>query len=598
MSDLLEEHINYESIQILGKRGRNTSPLDLHIEQKKARGCEQEGDWEEVKSRKEKSKEIRGSIEICITSKEKFPKQFALAKLFKNQNLNTVRVKIIVELYREKDADLLIQCDHLVELGWRFQRPFEVGLSYGVIKNIELDLSEKELLESISCSIEVANVKRLKRRKQGDGESGWTESESVRVGFIGSTLLSYLCTYDMQVKVEPYLFPVTQCSRCWRFGHTLRMCPSKRIYCPKCGGKHANCETTIFKCLNCTKNHMALNRQCPKYIKEKKLREIMAEFNVSYRKAMAMYVPPETPTYVPTQSPMPRLDETLKKADWVKYRQVIEEECAHFEISSNPQEAYDDFITFLFKAAEASIPFIKICRNPKANFIPKPYWTPDLSHAVAERRLELKTFRQNPTPANLNSLREKTRKAQKLIRNAKSKVWWEFCTSLNEISSASEMWRKIQWLKGYRSVKPQIEKSIAESLLCNLTPDYVNQPYPGYTSQNPKLETEISRSELYKCLKSKDMCPGADDISYSMLLNLPIVGQNVLLNLYNIFFTQSFAPYQWRHVRIIPIPKSGRNTSCTSSLKPISLISCLSKVFHAIINNRIEWSIENKKTTF
>ncbi|CAG4974643.1 unnamed protein product [Parnassius apollo] len=129
----------------------------------------------------------------------------------------------------------------------------------------------------------------------------------------------------------------------------------------------------------------------------------------------------------------------------------MEEECAHFEISSNPQEAYDDFITLLFKAAEASIPFIKICLNRKANFIPKPYWTPDLSHAVAERRLALKTFRQNPTPANLNRLQEKTRKAQKLIRNAKSKGWWEFCTSLNEISSASEMWRKMQWLKGYIS---------------------------------------------------------------------------------------------------------------------------------------------------
>ncbi|CAG4974653.1 unnamed protein product [Parnassius apollo] len=120
MSDLLEQHINYESSQILGKRGRNTSPSDLQIEQKKAKGCEQEGDWEEVKSRKEKSKEIRGSIEICITSKEKFPKQFALAKLFKNQKLNIVRVKyinsykIILELYGEKDADLLIQCDHLI----------------------------------------------------------------------------------------------------------------------------------------------------------------------------------------------------------------------------------------------------------------------------------------------------------------------------------------------------------------------------------------------------------------------------------------------------------------------------------------------------
>ncbi|CAK1577949.1 unnamed protein product [Parnassius mnemosyne] len=127
-------------------------------------------------------------------------------------------------------------------------------------------------------------------------------------------------------------------------------------------------------------------------------------------------------------------------------------------------------------------------------------------------------FLFNPTPANLNKLQEKTRKSQKLIRNAKSKRWWEFCSSLNEISSASEMWRRMQWLKDYRSAKRQIDKCIAESLLCSLTPDYVSQSYPGYTSHNLKLETEISRSELFKCLKSKDTCPGVDDISYSMFL--------------------------------------------------------------------------------
>ncbi|CAG5059057.1 unnamed protein product [Parnassius apollo] len=77
MSDLLHEQIDYEPSHILGKRGRNTSPSP-----KKAKESEQEGDWEEVKSSKERSKEIRGSIEVCITSKEKFPKQFTLAKLF------------------------------------------------------------------------------------------------------------------------------------------------------------------------------------------------------------------------------------------------------------------------------------------------------------------------------------------------------------------------------------------------------------------------------------------------------------------------------------------------------------------------------------
>lgn len=107
----------------------------------------------------------------------------------------------------------------------------------------------------------------------------------------------------MRVKVDPYLFPVTQCSRCWRFGHTLKMCPSERIFCPKCGGKHENCEVTTFKCINCTNNHLALDRSCPAYLKERKIREMMAHFNVSYRKAMTRYTPPAPPV-APSSSPL------------------------------------------------------------------------------------------------------------------------------------------------------------------------------------------------------------------------------------------------------------------------------------------------------
>lgn len=266
-------------------------------------------EWTQVKSRRDRLREVRGIVEICITSKETLPKQFALAKLFKAENIsNITRVryinpyKIVVEINGEENVVNLLHCERLLQLGWRFQRSLEVGLSYGVIKNIELDLSEEDLLKSISCSNELVNVKRLKRRTV-EG-IGWTESESVRVGFAGPSLPSYIYIYDMQVKVEPYIFPVTQCSRCWRFGHTVRMCPSKRVFCPKCGGKHENCSTTAFKCINCSKDHMSLNRKCPEYLKEKRIREIMAEFNVSYRKAVTMYVPPLTPLHEPTHSPI------------------------------------------------------------------------------------------------------------------------------------------------------------------------------------------------------------------------------------------------------------------------------------------------------
>lgn len=252
--------------------------------------------WEQVMNRKQRMREVRGCVELCITSKDMFPKQFALAKLFKSQDIsNITKVKYInpfkinIELSKAS-AEQLMNCEHFAEMGWRFQRPYEVELSYGVIKDIELELTEEDLLKAMSCSTEICNVRRLKRRNAS--ESTWTDCESIRVGFKGPTLPSHLCIYDMRVKVEPYVFPVTQCTRCWRYGHTHRMCPSKKSYCPKCAGKHETCEVTSYKCLNCTDKHMAMNKSCPIYIKEKRIRDIMAEFNCSYRKAMAIYTPP------------------------------------------------------------------------------------------------------------------------------------------------------------------------------------------------------------------------------------------------------------------------------------------------------------------
>lgn len=258
--------------------------------------------WNEVTNRKKRMRESRNSTEICITSKEKFPKQFSLAKLFQSQNITNISkvkfinpFKIIVELNHE-NSEKLITCDHFSQLGWRFQQPYEVALSYGVIRDIELNLSEDELLKSISCPSEICSVRRLKRKVAGEsGEAAWTESESIRVGFKGPTLPKHLCIYDMRVKVEPYVFPVTQCTRCWRYGHVLRMCPSKKAYCPKCAGKHETCETTTYKCINCTGNHMAFNKNCSMYKKEKNIRDIMSELNCSYRKALAIYVPVPSP---------------------------------------------------------------------------------------------------------------------------------------------------------------------------------------------------------------------------------------------------------------------------------------------------------------
>lgn len=77
-----------------------------------------------------------------------------------------------------------------------------------------------------------------------------------------------------------------------------------------------------------------------------------------------------------------------------------------------------------------------------------------------------------------------------------------------------------------------------------------------------------------------------------MIKNLSNNGKYFLFVLYNSFLSHGFVPSQWRDILIVPIPKPGRDNGVVSALRPISMISCMCKIFHSIIKNRLEWYIE------
>lgn len=264
-----------------------------------------EEEWQVVTGKKTKKKSLE-DIQLSVTSKEKFPKQFALAKLMKANNISGImRIKFInpfklfINFRSEECAQTFAECEEFKRLGWRAQKTWEVGISYGLLRDIDVDLKEEELMNIIKSTSEVVSIKRLNRRS----ENGWLPCESVRIGFLGSNLPSYIYLYDLRVKVDKYVFPVTQCTHCWRFGHVKNLCPSTKPICPKCSERHENCDTMSFKCANCGGKHMAIAKICHTYIKEKKIRQLMSEFNVTYRKAVTMYVPPRSPS--PTRSDKP-----------------------------------------------------------------------------------------------------------------------------------------------------------------------------------------------------------------------------------------------------------------------------------------------------
>ncbi|CAG9136303.1 unnamed protein product [Plutella xylostella] len=272
-------------------------------------------------------------VEICMTHKDPLPKQIGLARLFKSENIqDIIRVKyinafkVLIQFNKDLSAEKLLNCQNLLEKGYRIQRAMEVSRSYGVIKEIEIDVSEEEVLKSLSSDMDIIGVKRMKRRNT---ESGlWEPSELIRVCFKSSSLPAYINVLGLRTKVERYMFPVTQCSRCWRYGHLMKTCPSIRVICPKCGEHHANCDKTQFKCVNCNGTHMALAKQCPAFIRERRLREIMSEYNCTYRKALLIYVPPSPPipkenTYITNNTDAVTSMGSRGKSDRRTYSQVL-----------------------------------------------------------------------------------------------------------------------------------------------------------------------------------------------------------------------------------------------------------------------------------
>ena len=77
-----------------------------------------------------------------------------------------------------------------------------------------------------------------------------------------------------------------------------------------------------------------------------------------------------------------------------------------------------------------------------------------------------------------------------------------------------------------------------------------------------------------------------------MLKNLPEQSKGFLLDLINYIFKEGVLPEDWKLAHIIPILKKDKDPLDPKSYRPISLLSCLSKILGKILNCRLVWFLE------
>ncbi|KAK3800358.1 hypothetical protein RRG08_052743 [Elysia crispata] len=88
---------------------------------------------------------------------------------------------------------------------------------------------------------------------------------------------------------------------------------------------------------------------------------------------------------------------------------------------------------------------------------------------------------------------------------------------------------------------------------------------------------------------------GPDGIINDMLRHIGPAAKKTLLAIFNQSWHLGHESSRWKEAVIRPILKKSKDKKKTESYRPISLLSCLSKLLERIVNSRPVWFLESQE---
>ena len=206
-----------------------------------------------------------------------------------------------------------------------------------------------------------------------------------------------------------------------------------------------------------------------------------------------------------------------------------------------------------------------------------------------------------------------SRRVSSVIAEAKAEAWQTTCTSLSPRSYPKSVNSLLRYIAG----SPSSSSSSPNFSNCS-SPRESASVYAAYLRSHFSIsQPKTLRSRARGCLTKlrRATCPveshlsfcspfspaeflaaasnlssstatGPDKVAYPMLKHLPRSGMDFLLHIFNLSWSSHSFPSIWKTSSIIPIHKIGKLLDSPASFRPISLTSCVSKLFERIILSR------------
>lgn len=196
------------------------------------------------------------------------------------------KTKVKVELKSPEKANFLVTSELLKTKKIEAYIPSFVVHKMGVIRHVEINLDEAEILEVIQSPFPVIGVRRFMKNY---GKDQLAKLQTCLLTFDSQVLPEAVSIHGARCSVEPYVPSVRQCFNCLRYGHISKQCRSQ-TRCGKCGGPHsmATCSSPIIICIHCRGQHQTTDRSCPEYRIRRRAQDLATFNNIDIQEALSI----------------------------------------------------------------------------------------------------------------------------------------------------------------------------------------------------------------------------------------------------------------------------------------------------------------------
>ena len=293
----------------------------------------------------------------------------------------------------------------------------------------------------------------------------------------------------------------------------------------------------------------------------------------------------------------------VDKINLLKLQDIMDQFSTESEHGTRSQEAIDmvtNQISNLF-AESASQSFVSKPKLHKSgNARNKPWFGPACHHTRKAYNVAKRKYNRERTHRNLQNLQ----RASKIYKNTMNKFINKHNKNNETRLRNMHNKRPKDYWKILNSVKNRTTKEMPDAEIfydyfkdCNL-PNYDPEDISDIPTNNEYLNSPITSAEIEKCISclKNSKSPGTDCILNEYIKSTKGILLPLYEQLFNTILNTGIIPTAWVEGIIIPLYKNKGDTLDVNNYRPITLLSCLGKLFTAVLNNRLSTFLEDSGT--